>query len=246
MSNEFYSSGYYGSVNTEPKVIQHNVNRNFVNAWSDWTDLFVHFLDLERNHNLISKYLGGPSYRYAMSQGLCGEYAYIGVMVPNVDNDGKPAPFTVCAMLPGDCNPITENQRLNAWYAAAEKIIQSTKKSGFQSLELAASLLELDQIFETMAAPATNRHISSGSGQVAIRRPLTATAPTLSNYQDMLHVVLSEICFGYSIWQTAGNDSVEASMLLTQGLPPIESVVAMFDGQWTKHGWVNDATERRT
>jgi len=247
MSNNFFSSGYYGSVNAEPECIQHNVSRNFVNAWSDWTDQLVYFLDLERNHSVISQYLGGPSYRYALSQGVCSEYAHIGVIVPNVDNEGKPSPFTICCVLPSDCNPITENQRLDTWYTAAEETIQATKAPDFQSLELAASLLELDQIFADNEAPTITRQIlSRDGGQVAIRRPLSGDEPNLNSYQDLLHVVLSEICFGYSIWHTKGNSIVDASMLLTQGLPPIESVVAMFDGQWTKHGWSDNAPERRT
>lgn len=240
MGNDFLSSGYYGSISSEPKPIKHNVNRNFVNVWSDWTELLVAFLDLERNHRVISHYLGGPSYRYALSQGVCGEQAYIGVMVPNVDNDGNPSPFTVCATLPKDCNPVVEHQRLNAWYVAAEKTIQTTKASDFQCEDLPTAIQELNQICGSMSTPVSSLQDSSGSGQIAIRRPLDSDTPTLNSYQDILHVVLSEICFGYSIWYTAGNNSVDASMLLTQGLPPIDSVVAMFDGQWSKHGWVDD------
>lgn len=245
MSNDFLFSGYYGSINSEPERIQHNVGRNFVNVWSDWTDLLIDHMDLERNLSVISKYLGGPSYRYALSKGVCGERAYIGVVIPNVDKAGKPSPFTVCAMLPMDCNPIAEQQRLEAWYVEAEKIIHATNSSEIRGLDLAASMLELDKISETISAPSRTHHISSDSGKIAIRRPLKSATPNLKNYQDLLHVVLSEICFGYSIWHTAGNSSVEPSMLLTQGLPPIESVVAMVDGQWTKHGWVDSLPERR-
>jgi len=220
------------------------MTRDFINLWSDWAQNIIGFLDLERNHGAISQYLGGPCYRFAISKGVCGESAFIGVMVPSVDLHGTPFPFAICARLPEQCNPLSESQRFEDWYMLAEKNLHAAKAADFDATKLTGWLQQLDGVCEQLLAqPRENRFISPDGGQLAIRRPFDSDAPIVESYQDVLDTVLTETCFAYSIWWTTGNNSVSSSMLVSQGLPPCQHAIAMFDGEWNEHGWGNDANQ---
>jgi len=54
---------------------------------------------------------------------------------------------------------------------------------------------------------------------------------------EMLHKVLLECCFAYSVWWTDGSEEVEPSILICQGLPPLNSTSALLDGNWNQWGW---------
>jgi len=238
LNNNRLIAGYYGAISSEPQHIQDNMLRDFTSTWADWSNSIIRSLGFEDDHRAIAEYLASPVYRYTLSAGVCGELPYIGVMLPSLDSNGAPFPFTICAPLHKNCNPFTEQSRFEDWYLAAEKSILSSREPGFESSELEAWMLHLDKIYEEISVqPPSKSKSPNGNGQLAIRVSDDGKPPTKNSYQNLLNTLLSEVCFAYSIWRTPGNQSVAPSMLLSQGLPPIQSASAMFDGNWVAHGW---------
>jgi type VI secretion system protein ImpM len=65
---------------------------------------------------------------------------------------------------------------------------------------------------------------------------------TASAYPCMLDALLSKLLGSYSLWSTTGSERVAPCVFNVQGLPALDKMPAMLDGQWRQWGWVQPYT----
>ncbi len=58
-----------------------------------------------------------------------------------------------------------------------------------------------------------------------------------SVFAPLFHSALKESLSSYSVWTTQGSELVEPCLFYCAGLPSLQNLAAMLDGQWLARGW---------
>ena len=60
---------------------------------------------------------------------------------------------------------------------------------------------------------------------------------TSSVYPLLLDTVMTKLFQSYSVWQTTGSDCIKPCLFSSQGLPGVQKMPAMLNGDWQGCGW---------
>jgi type VI secretion system protein ImpM len=239
MPSEFVNTlGYYGKVPTLGDFVGSRLPRSFVDSWDLWLQEAIAASRRQLGEDWLNFYLTSPLYHFALSPGICGDSGWMGVLMPSVDKIGRYYPMTMGLMLNEDINPFIAMQK-SEWFAKIEEIALSCLKDDYNLEEFNRSIDQLNReigMIPTDSLCLTER-MSHDEFTAAWRQPLDDTESMTSFLPVLLDNLIKDRCLAYSLWWTAGSDLISSSFLFSQGLPPIDSVAAMFDGKWQKWGW---------
>ncbi|MBA1147253.1 type VI secretion system-associated protein TagF [Ectothiorhodospiraceae bacterium WFHF3C12] len=227
--------GFYGKLPSRGDFIRRRVPAAFLDIWDGWLQRMVTATRHALGDRWLDTYLTSPVWRFALSPGVCGRYAYTGILMPSVDAVGRYYPLTLVAALPEGAVPLLHLVEQAQWYDRLE--------------QLAVDALEGDEAFDLDGFDA---QVESLGGELRPRvLPATLDAPagrpvcfeleglnqvTLS----MLGVLAGELDRrgdGYSLWWSEGSERVHPCWSLCPGLPQGELFAAAMDGDWKGHGW---------
>ncbi len=233
------SSGYYGKVPILGDFVKYNLPRSFIEPWDDWLQEAILQSSSQLGDKWLDCYLTSPIYYFALTPGICGEVGWLGVVMPSVDRVGRYFPLTLCKPLAPCTNPLLSMSEHEAWLSRAELLALSSLQNGFTIDLFNHQIHELEALFSGAAeTDETASNINESPGQSLIIRQALDSLSTLPDIGlSLLHSLLSETCFAYSLWWTSGSEVISPSLLLAQGLPPAASVAALFDGDWRRWGW---------
>lgn len=239
--------GYYGKVPTRGDFIKHNLPRSFIEPWDDWLQSAIdcgHKQLAEKSW--LDAYLTSPIYRFVLTPGICGETSWIGILMPSVDRVGRYFPLTLGAPVSPQTNPLQALTLYEQWFTDAENVALSALEDDFELLQFDKALRHLDHFLAVkeshQEAHADNIH--GVAEKLAIREAMDAPTSLPGHSSSLLDTLLRETCFAYSLWWTEGSEAVDSSLLITQGLPPVESTVALYDGNWKRWGWLDRQSEQ--
>jgi type VI secretion system protein ImpM len=133
--------GFCGKLPARGDFVVSNLLRRFVEPWHDWMQRV-----LEASHNRlgddwVAAWNEAPIWRFALSAGICGPDAVLGLWMPSVDRVGRHFPLTFAA-LAADAETAELIADGGAFLAAAEAI----------GLEALASDTDPDKIAARLAA----------------------------------------------------------------------------------------------
>ncbi len=243
------ATGYYGKIPTYGDFLRHNLARTFIETWDDWLQSAISVSKKQLGEDWLDAYLTCPIYRFVLSSGICGNESHIGIMMPSVDQVGRYYPFMLGATLDEAANPFHLLQQHNTWFEQAQALALSTLEDDFEHDTLNHSVSALDVMLN-------QKHIAHETIQGAIegiiqgdallmRESLQISTELDTLYPTLFHNTLREMCHAYSLWWTAGSDKIDPSFLISQGLPPVESVTAMFSGDWSQYGWTDSQSQQQ-
>lgn len=230
--------GYYGKVPTHGDFVTRGLPRSFIEPWDLWLQEAILTSRQQLGENWLNHYLTSPLYHFALSPGICGNSGWMGVLMPSVDRIGRYYPMTIALMNDAEMNPFSAMQK-TAWFSQIEEIALSCLKDGYDLDEFNQAI---DRLARTIGPiPADALPLTERNDRTPFRTVWHQPMNSLEALNDLmppfLDRVLRERCLAYSLWWTEGSEQIPASFLFTEGLPPIESVAAMFDGDWQKWGW---------
>jgi len=226
-------SGVYGKLPAHGDFIQRNLPAVFVRQWDVWLQHFVAGAKDKIGADWLDMYLTSPIWRFVLSHGVIDEGRWAGVLLPSVDQVGRYFPFTIAVRLTDDQNPMEFMSTQTPWFIAVEEL-------GLRALN---SEILLDDLVEELASVepkpvsayiAADIPSDSYSLQVDMESEEQSTA---SAYPCMLDALLSSLLGSYSLWSTTGSERVAPCVFDVQGLPAVDKLPAMLDGQWRQWGW---------
>jgi type VI secretion system protein ImpM len=113
-----------------------------------------------------------------------------------------------------------------------------------QAEELALSALDEGVDFDAFDAAVGEMGMPSTSPAREARRLGDACAVTLGGLEglaglapELADAVIGALVPRWSLWWTAGSDSVAPAFMASAGLPPAHGFAALLDGGWERWGW---------
>ena len=148
---------------------------------------------------------------------------------------GRYFPMTLCRKNEPGTNPLTQVLNEKAWFGHAEQIIKWTLENDFDTHKFNEQLNELE--IDTVVVDSQQETENSQNQHLALRWSIEPEMDLITRMPEMLNKVLLKCSFAYSVWWTDGSEEVGPSILICQGLPPLDSAAALLDGNWDQWGW---------
>lgn len=93
--------GFCGKLPARGDFVISGLPRSFVEAWHDWLQSVLVASRQILAEEWVAAWLEAPIWRFALSPGLCGPDAVLGLWMPSVDRVGRYFPLTFAAVMPG-------------------------------------------------------------------------------------------------------------------------------------------------
>ncbi|MCP3869019.1 MAG: type VI secretion system-associated protein TagF [Gammaproteobacteria bacterium] len=228
------AAGYFGKVPGYGDFISKRLPRTFTDQWDQWLQSAVADSREQLGENWLNTYLTSPIWRFALSAGLCDKPAWCGLLMPSVDRVGRYFPLTLAAPMPVNGNLMALLTESKEWFDQGEKLVLSTLEDKFD-------LDAFDLALNDLGSPDPGREPS-------LMNPFTTHRPAWQFQLDSLesvdrqlsgftHSILDMHLQNYSLWWTHGSELIKPSLLLCEGLPPMECWAGLLDGSWVHWGW---------
>lgn len=230
--------GFYGKVPQLGDFVSRHLPRSFLDPLDEWLQGAIACSREQLGEGWLEVYLGSPVWRFATSQGLLGEPAWAGVMIPSVDSVGRYFPLLLGAALPPGAHPFAAAERGQAWYDGAEGLLlEVLEGESFDAEAFAGRVAALGRPEVVVAegidseAPVPVEPLT-GAWQFS-----TGGAGPGVHYPELLAQLARQRFGGYSLWWSSGSHFVYPSLLVCRGLPPPDGYAALLDGRWQQWSW---------
>ena len=222
--------GFYGKLPARGDFVLRNLPRSFIDPWDDWLQEAMTTSRSQLGEHWLRSYLTSPVWRFALSAGLCGEQALAGMMIPSVDRVGRYFPLSIVALLPASVELLDIIEQ-KTWFEDAESLILTGLDDNLDFARFADQVEEL----EFPPLPDRSKPVVAEHPQWYCAVPDFALLPQLR--RALTPALLTRVFANYSVWWTQGSEHVDSCVLLSRGLPSVDSFAALLAGRWEHWGW---------
>jgi len=226
--------GVYGKLPMYGDFIHRNLPSAFITPWDEWLQLYIAGSSELIGDGWLDIYLTSPVWHFVFSPGVIDANSWAGIVMPSVDQVGRNYPFSVVLPLPSISNPLEFIALQHAsWFDSVEALARQALEEQCQVDELVDALSRIENNF-TISHVKTGKTMQSNIVQINMteeeRRPVSV-------YAHLLESILSKSMKSYSLWTTHGSERIAPCLFCVQGLPLVNNIPAMLDGQWSHWGW---------
>ena len=230
--------GFWGKVPTRGDFVSRRLPRQFIDSWDTWLGGAFAASREQLGAQWLDLYLTSPIWRFGCTAGLLGDKAWAGVLMPSVDKVGRYFPLTLAV-------PLAEGRALpllfdgaSGWFETVEQLALSALEDAFD-LERFDAALQQATLSESAWIPAQpeNYQGETERGKFAVQASVAAHAELPSAFAAISASTLERFLPAYSLWRTEGAESFPPSLLVCEGLPPVDAYVGFLTGQWPQRGW---------
>jgi type VI secretion system protein ImpM len=185
-------AGFYGKLPARGDFVRGALPRDFTDRWDAWLNPAIAGSRLCMGEDWLPAFLEAPVWRFALSAGLCGERAALGLMLPSVDRAGRYFPLTFAALYNGGPAPEDDPAWLDDCEAAGRAALE--QDAGPEQL---SAMLRLPEAAEG-AAGRTERDMTQsiwwtdGAPRVPATRFVLSGLPDAAVYATMLRATEPE------------------------------------------------------
>lgn len=231
------TTGFFGKLPSHGDFVSRRLPPGFVQCWDEWLQNVIACSREQLGDAWLEVYLTSPIWRFALSPNLVGEQSWTGILMPSVDRVGRYFPLTIAASVGSDLPLLQLIESADPWFERLDEIALATlqEEESLDLDDLAEQLVELgspvsDMVMQPIRRQPRQPKLAMRSSVVSIDN-LVAILPVLTTR------LLSATLNAYGIWWTRGSDRITPSVLITEGLPPVQGFAALMDGQWDVWGW---------
>ncbi|MCF6281088.1 MAG: type VI secretion system-associated protein TagF [Candidatus Polarisedimenticolaceae bacterium] len=226
--------GFFGKLPSHGDFLSRRLPRSFIDPWDRWLQSAVANSREQLADEWLDIYLTSPLWRFALSPGLAGPSAWVGVLMPSVDRVGRYFPFTLAIPLDQPSNLLQLLSSNEAWFNQCEELLLDALNDNF-------NLDEFDQALQALPLPEQPQATPSCSSHSGSRPAWQFELPSMDCLNEgmgsLSYTLLSRLMPGHSIWSSHGSERIAPSLLINEGLPPIKAYTGLLDGDWQRWGW---------
>ncbi len=212
--------GFFGKLPMRGDFVVRRLPPQFVRSWDAWLQQALVESQEQLSGQWVDIYLSSPLWRFGLSAGVCGESAWIGVLMPSVDQAGRYFPLTVAA-------PVGNSNHLDSLFLASIPWLEKVENLLLTVLDDAADLDLFDRNLQLLHSPFTTSSVDLADAN--------NNQSSENNIQSQLKQWLSD-CYssGRTIWSSSGSELVKPSFFLLEGLP--DSALLLLTGSTVTAG----------
>jgi len=219
------STGFFGKVHTHGDFVQRDLPRDFVTPWDAWLQESLAVSRERLGEQWLARYLVAPIWRFALTGGICGPQAWLGLLMPSVDRVGRYFPLTLATAL-GGRSAMAAFFEADAWFRQAAELLVWALEDDFD-------LEAFHRRVQALAPPPT-RH-AAALEETATLRLWGCDDP--GAYRALLPGLVERAYEGATAWGAQWADQPECHLLLCRGLPPARTFIHFLDTPGDQAPW---------
>lgn len=179
------ATGFWGKLPARGDFVQVGLSRGFVEAWDGFMSAALADARARLGDGWQEAWMVAPLWRFALSAGLCGPSAVLGVWMPSVDKAGRHFPLTIAAEVMG----VTASDLAaggNGWLDAAEGAGRAALEQMLAPEDLSARLPPFSAAAASEPWDAACLWWTEGSPLVDAQHLALATLPRSDQFLRML------------------------------------------------------------
>lgn len=228
------SVGFFGKLPGMGDFVQRRLPVAFVSAWDAGFEAAVATAHAEFRDQWRAVWQSGPVWRFALTPGVCGALAWVGVTGPSVDRVGRCFPMVLACPLTDVRTFGRIVQTGGGWFDALERACRGAEATPTAELfDTAVAALATPADWLTTVAAA--RPVPTDWTPAEVWRmpwqPASDDHPLAAWLAACVHA--NRGC----LWWTHGGARMPACVLLTSGLPQPQDYPAFLDAARTPRGW---------
>lgn len=234
--------GFYGKLPIKGDFVTRNLPRSFVDPWDQWLQESIATSRAQLKEQWLENYLTSPIWRFALSEGICADNAWVGLVMPSVDRVGRYFPLTLAAPVNNTYSLLSIADQQEDWFALLEQIALSALD---QNTDFDAFIQEIGDLNLPKQL-----HVPSEPPDFELAKPKLDTSQTWRiNMQESVSLCNNLCTFtqyfltqrfpNLCIWWTHGSEKVAPSILMCNKLPPVSGFSALMTADWDQWGWDN-------
>lgn len=232
--------GFYGKLPLLGDFVSRRLPKAFVTTWDQWLQSILSVSREQLGSRWLDAYLTSPIWRFGLSPGICGNSAWAGILMPSVDKVGRYFPLTLAAPVDHPAVlPYLFDDAACPWFEELERLALSGLEDGFvlDAFDIRLQDLTLPDFLSsrTIALPAKNA--DDGRGKLAFLVGMDDLHQSSVAFMGLSAGLLDQFLPLHSFWATAGSERIGASLLVSEGLPPLDTYSALMTGHWEQRGW---------
>lgn len=119
-------AGWYGKIPALGDFASRRLPPGFISAWDAWLQRGLAASRASLKERWPDAYLHAPVWRFALFPGVCGDQAWIGVMMPGIDKVGRHFPLTIALALEPHPEIFALLFTTQSWFDAIEQVALSS------------------------------------------------------------------------------------------------------------------------
>ncbi len=233
------NSGFYGKLPVLGDFVSRRLPNDFILSWDKWLQNSLAVSKEKLADQWMQSYLTSPIWRFALSPGLCGNDAWLGIMMPSVDRVGRYFPLTIACKVPGNYSLINLFTEASVWFYEAET-------AALSALENDLSVEEFDQLVQGINSISVKNFNVDGDKlnhdgvifEPVFYRELNKQKLQMEDiYPQLPSSALDINDNGYSLWNTVGSEQVKLGGLVLKGMPVFTFYTELITGDFHQQGW---------
>jgi type VI secretion system protein ImpM len=231
--------GVFGKLPTHGDFVNRRLPASFVDNWDIWLQDAVSDSRDQLGDEWLDVFLTSPIWRFAVSPGAVDQSAWAGMLMPSVDRVGRYFPLTLAVALRAKDKALRVMTYEKDWFDSAEALLRTCLGDEFDMDGFDHSLTGLGTPSRVgLHTDGSEPNASTDEqGFNAWRIETQGNAMFDAAFQKILDRALGDMFMAYSLWWTEGSERISPSVLVCQGLPPVQGFCAMLAGDWKTRGW---------
>ena len=224
--------GFYGKMPSKGDFVQRRLARGVVDPFDAWLQQAIAHSKAALGDGWTDIYLTSPIWRFAWTDGVCGEPAG-GVLMPSIDRVGRHYPLFILGRLPPGTAPFHAAADPGGWYRELEAAALGCLDADADMDAFDARLIDVGAIGPTVDGAEPQVLPGAADARRGWRMGDGASDRLASGLFPALLDAAMRIDFSrYSLWWTVGSDLVAPTFLIYPGLPPVADFQAFMTGEW--------------
>ena len=222
-------TGLFGKLPAHGDFIQRSLPSDFVAVWDEWLQHYIAGSQEQIGEHWLDYYLTSPIWRFMFSEGCVDANSWVGIMLPSVDKVGRYFPISIITKIPNSVCSLEFLLSNNSWLEEIETIALQALEGDLTADEL---ITEVNDIVISHNNIYVKQGMLTNSDPVVVHMDFEEQLPSsVSDY--MLDAILQKSLSSYSAWSTQGSENVAPSVFYSQGLPSINGIAGMINGNWS-------------
>ena len=232
-------SGFYGKLPSLGDFASRRLQQDFISSWDSWLQSSLAVSQEVLGEQWLKYYLISPIWRFALSPGLCGKDAWLGIVMPSVDRVGRYFPLTIASKVNANTSLIHTFSEASDWFEELETAAISALENDLAVEAFDSMVRNISPCESTLIK---NINIMQADTQSPDHQPIEKSNIYLGfeysdsrieqMYPDISSQLLATYLPGHSLWCTSGAEEVSPAFLVANGLPAANTYVEMITGQF--------------
>lgn len=211
--------GFYGKLPIVGDFITRRLPKDFVNVLDQWMQNGVSVSQEELGDNWLDLYLTSPIWRFAIQADICGEHAWVGIMMPSVDKVGRYYPLIVAC-------PVDESQlalilaHCDDWFIRLEQLALAGLEENYSLEGFNEAILELET---PQISNACKTEVKDNNDQLASHLiselEFSETVAMIDGVMLTGLNAINKSGENYSLWLHGGSEHNAGTVKIYKGLP---------------------------